>query len=178
VQRPTILISRASCLVPNRFRNHESQSINLACAQERVVVNRRRISEATERVTRRWQQADDAPRLLSQVPDLDSLRMQIEELGSGRTADGSKHTRLFVLPSAPALFLVPCGDPRCEDGGHDLTREIMASLRAHREQFDGQDSCGGSVGSRPCACVIRYWITASYRTAQQFSEPQGVVGQR
>ena len=43
-------------------------------------MNRRRVTEATERVTRRWQQADDAPRLLSQVPELDSLRMQIEEM--------------------------------------------------------------------------------------------------
>ncbi len=125
---------------------------------------RRRATEGAQRVARRWQQADESPRLLSEIPGLTSLRLVIEESGSGRTVGGAKHTRLFVVATAPALFVIPCGDPRCEEGGHDVTREIMFQLRSAKTSFEGSDPCNGMAGTAPCGTIIHYYVTATYRT--------------
>jgi hypothetical protein len=126
-------------------------------------MRRRRTSEAEQRVARRWQQADDAPRLLAEIPELESLRMVIEESSNGSFTTVSRYTRLFVLTSAPALFWMPCGNPRCEEGGHDLTYPLMSALRARKGNVQGVDECGGMVGSSVCGAVIRYDVTATYK---------------
>jgi hypothetical protein len=95
-----------------------------------------------------------------QVPNLTRLQLDIEE----RTgAGGSTHTRRIVIDSAPALFLVPCGDPRCVDGGHDLTTPVMQALRSRKSSSHGEDACNGSVGPSPCARVLHYDVIAEYR---------------
>ena len=55
-----------------------------------------------------------------------------------------------VVDRAPALFLIPCGDSRCADSEHDLTRAVMQALRAHESRFQGTDECSGSVGTSAC----------------------------
>jgi len=107
--------------------------------------------------------ADESPRLLDEVPTLDSLRVSVEESGDGSFLTASKYTRLFVLHNAPAYFWIPCGNPRCESGGHDLTREIMHALRARAERAEGQHDCPGSSGNGYCTTVIRYRVDAAYR---------------
>ena len=107
----------------------------------------------------RRQREDEAPKLLSQVPDLVNLRLEIEERsGAGAT----KHTRRFVVERAPALFLVTCGDPRCTDGGHDLTSAVMRALRGHEASFQGTDECTGGLGSGTCSRVLHFEGTAEY----------------
>ena len=118
----------------------------------------------SERLARRWEQADQATRLLTEVPDLLSLRLEIvEDSEVGGSMAATKHARVFVLASTPAFFFIPCGDPRCEEGGHDITDELMRQLRAHHEQSEGHDACSGSIGSYPCTRVIRYSALASFR---------------
>jgi hypothetical protein len=94
------------------------------------------------------------------VPDLASLELEIEELSG---ASGTKHTRRILVDRAPALFLLPCGDPRCEGGEHDLTSPVMHALRARESSFSGTDECTGTLGSSPCARVVRFAATAKYR---------------
>jgi hypothetical protein len=114
---------------------------------------------AAQRFAERRRREDDAPRLCEQVPSLKSLRIEIEEcFGSGST----KHIRRFVVGSAHALFLVPCGDPRCVDGEHDLTYSVMHALRARETSFHGSDDCAGSIGSSVCARVLRFEGAAEY----------------
>jgi len=91
---------------------------------------KRRNNAAAERFADRRRREQDAPRLADQVPALVSLEISIDERSG---ASGVKHTRRVVVDSAPALFLLPCGDSRCADGEHDLTTTVMRALRAHED---------------------------------------------
>jgi hypothetical protein len=124
-------------------------------------VSFRKNSPAALRFAERRQREDDAPRLSAVAPDLLSLRLEIEEQGG--TAQ-PKYIRRIIVDTAPALFLLPCGDPRCVDGGHDVTDSVMRALRGHSQSFDGTDDCFGSVGSSACARVIRFNAVAEYQT--------------
>jgi hypothetical protein len=119
----------------------------------------RRNNPAALRFAERRRREDEAPKLRVQVPALTSLEIEIEErLGVG----GTKHIRRFVIDRAPALFLVPCGDPRCSEGEHDLTMDVMRALRARQTSFRGSDDCTGAIGSSSCLRVVHFDGTARY----------------
>lgn len=121
----------------------------------------RRDSAAALRFAERRQRENDAPRLREQVPGLKNLKLDVEELcGQART----RHIRRIVVDRAPAMFLVPCGDPRCTDGEHDLTLAVMRGLRARETSFGGTDECTGGLGSAFCARILNFTATAEYET--------------
>jgi hypothetical protein len=120
----------------------------------------RRNNLAAERFAERRRRENDAPKLANQVPTLTSLRLDIEERS---IVGATKHTRRVVVDRAPSLFLVPCGDPRCADGEHDLTSTVMRALFARETSFHGSDDCMGSQGPSACARVIHFDGTAEYR---------------
>jgi len=111
----------------------------------------------------RWRQADDSPRLSSEVPRLETLRIAVTEWRADNEINGSNFVRIYPVPAAPALFLLPCGDQACHDGGHDITREVMQALRAGLTSFEGKDPCYGSQGTGQCTRVLAYKATATYR---------------
>ncbi len=123
-------------------------------------MNFRRNSPAALRFAERRRREDDAPRLGAEVPNLLSLKLEIDERGGSATP---KYTRRIMVETAPALFFLPCGDPRCVDGGHDVTSTVMRALRSRAETFDGADDCSGSVGSSPCSRVLHFEAIAEYR---------------
>jgi hypothetical protein len=135
------------------------------------MMNYRRNSPQAQRFAERRRREDEASRLHEVVPDLVSLRLDIEERSDG---GGNTHTRRVVVDQAPALFLVLCGDPRCTDGEHDLTSAVMRALRTHETSFHGEDECRGSVGPSPCSRVIRFDAKAEYRLAPP--GPQAAAG--
>jgi hypothetical protein len=113
---------------------------------------------AALRFADRRRREDAAPKLCSQVPGLRSLRLDVhEQVGVGAI----EYVWRFVVAHTPALFLVPCGDPRC-DGAHDLTTSVMGALRAHEGSFRGRDPCAGSVGLTSCPRVLSFDATAEY----------------
>ena len=120
----------------------------------------RRNSPQALRFAERRRREDDAPRLHEQVPNLVSLQLEIEDRSG--VAEGSAHTRRVVVDRAPALFLMPCGDPRCVDGEHDLTTMVMRALRQQETAFKGQDECRGSVGPSACSRVLHFDAVAEY----------------
>ena len=122
-----------------------------------------RQKEAAERFAERRRREDEAPRLLDIVPKLETLRLKIEESRAGAALTETSHVRPIVVANAPALFVFPCQDSSCKDGGHDLTSEISAALRARKERFEGEDACRGQVGSAECSRVLRYSATATYK---------------
>jgi hypothetical protein len=124
---------------------------------------RRRNFEAAQRFADRRQREDDAPRLATAVPRLQALRLEVEERRSGVSSAESTHIRRIVVDAAPALFVLPCHDERCRDGGHDVTSVVMHALRAGQPQFEGEDACPGLVGSALCQRVLRYVGIAEYR---------------
>jgi hypothetical protein len=122
----------------------------------------RRHSEAAQRFAERRRREDEAPRLTAEVPRLTGLKLEVEERsGAGPVAEPT-HVRRIVVEHAPALFVLPCGDARCKDGGHDITHGVMRHLRAGETRFEGQDVCPGSVGSSQCSRVLVYVAEATY----------------
>src|SRR5579864_8588173 len=118
-----------------------------------------RNNPAALRFADRRQREDEAPKLRAQVPMLTSLRLVIEERSG---LGGVKHVRRVVVDRAPALFLVPCGDPRCVEGEHDLTTTVMRALHIHETSFRGSDECGGLVGQSACQRVLVFHGAAEY----------------
>jgi hypothetical protein len=125
------------------------------------MMNSRRKSPQALRFAERRQREDDAPRLRDEVRDLIDLRLEVEDRAG--VIEGNRYTRCVVVEHAPALFLVPCGDPRCAGEEHDLTRMVMQALRSQKMSFHGEDACTGSVGASPCSRVLRFEAVATYR---------------
>ena len=137
------------------FRRGPARVVTLVA----MMMPSRRNSPAAQRFAERRRREEEAPNLHNQVPALVSLDLTIEERsGAGAT----KHIRHFVVDRAPALFLVPCGDPRCLDGEHDITMDVMRALRAARTSFEGSDDCMGNIGPSSCLRVLHFAGTASY----------------
>ena len=123
----------------------------------------RRNRDAANRFAERRKREDEAPRLTAEVPSLESLKLDVEERRPGVVSAEVSHIRRIMVEHAPALFEVPCSDPSCHDGGHDLTHQVMRSLRNGAERFEGEDTCAGQVGNAPCERILRYVATATYK---------------
>jgi hypothetical protein len=123
-----------------------------------------RRGDAAERYAERRRREEEAPRLLTAVPNLESLKLEIEERRAGGSLSEAAHVRRIVVERAPALFVLPCHDAACKGGGHDVTHEIMRSLREKQERFTGEHACGGSVGSAECHRVLIYVGIATYKS--------------
>jgi hypothetical protein len=123
--------------------------------------NFRKQSAGAQRFAERRQRENDAPRLTSEIPGLVSLCLAIEEI-SDSTVSRPKHLRHVIVERAPALFIVPCGDPRCIDGGHDVTTSVMRALVNRQTEFQGEDRCAGSIGTSPCTRILHYEANAKY----------------
>ena len=119
-------------------------------------------SPAAQRYADRKQREDEAPRLSEAVPELTSLRLNIVDQPSGGGSQ-VKYTRKIVIEHAPALFLLPCGDPRCTESEHDVTHAIMHALAAHELEFTGDDPCSGTLGLGTCSRVLHFTGQAEYR---------------
>jgi len=126
----------------------------------------RRDNAAAQRFAERRQREDAAPRLASSVPDLLSLSLSVEECSESNLVNEPKHLRRIQVTSAPALFLLPCGDPKCKEGGHDVTALVMRSLLRRESNFQGADRCHGYLGPSPCLRELRYSAVAEYRNTQ------------
>lgn len=124
---------------------------------------RSRATEASQRFAERRRREDEAPRLLERVPELTGLKLEVEERRAASTVADSKHVRHVVVDRAPALFFIPCGDPSCKDGGHDVTNQMMRSLGSHETRFECEDTCSGSIGTAICGRVVRVIASATYQ---------------
>jgi hypothetical protein len=127
--------------------------------------SRRHFGEAAQRFAERRQRENEAVRLREQVPHLDSLRLEIKEHRDGGIAADGAHIRRIVVEHAPALFVLPCGDPSCKDGGHDVTHSIVRALTQGTTKFEGENACQGYVGSANCSRVLHFVAFATYRRA-------------
>jgi DNA-binding LacI/PurR family transcriptional regulator len=119
--------------------------------------------EVTRRTAERRQREDEAPRLAMTIPALQGLRLEVLEHSPSISHPEYTHVRHVVVASAPALFVMPCRDKDCKDGGHDLTQEILAALRRRNATFEGEDVCRGMVGSTGCSRILGYVAAATYQ---------------
>jgi hypothetical protein len=127
------------------------------------MLSHRRNAEAAQRFAERRRREDEAPRLSAVVPNLTDLKIEIEERRAGGVLAEASHIRRIVVEHAPALFWVPCGDPACKEGGHDVTAPLLRALQQGQTNAEGEDVCTGRVGSADCHRTVRWIATATYR---------------
>ena len=123
---------------------------------------RPRDQEATRRARERREEEDAAPRLHEVAPTLRSLSISVHDQGESGALAGTGYVRHVVVARAPALFVIPCTDTTCEDGGHDVTADVLAALRRGDAEFAGEDACHGTRGNVTCGRVMRYVGKAEY----------------
>ncbi len=121
-----------------------------------------RSREAHLRFAERRRREDEARRLKDEVPSLKTLKLEVEEHRRETTIAETKHVRHIIVDRAPALFELPCNDPSCRDGGHDLTDPMTRRLREHSAEFVLDDVCVGDVRGAACGRVVRVLVTATY----------------
>jgi hypothetical protein len=114
------------------------------------------------RFAERRRREDEAPRLKEEFPELKTLKLEIEEHRRETTIAETKHVRIVIVDRAPALFEIPCNDPSCRDGGHDMTDAVAHRLRARTGVFTLEDVCMGDVRGAPCGRVVRLVALATY----------------
>ena len=126
----------------------------------------RRNNEAAERAKRRQEAEDDAPRLAAEIPSLATLRMVIAYRRGEIPVADSAHVKIVMVARAPALFVLPCSNRDCRDGGHDVTSLVMQGLRAGKTKFTGEDQCRGALGSAgtPCTGTGTFEAEATYNS--------------
>jgi hypothetical protein len=121
-----------------------------------------RSREAHLRFAERRRREDEARRLHDEVPHLRTLKLEVEEHRREATIAETRHVRHIIVDRAPALFELPCNDPACREGGHDMTDAMTQRLRAQSTDFVLEDVCMGDVRGAPCGRVIRVLTTATY----------------
>lgn len=104
---------------------------------------------------------DEAPRLRNQLPDLESLRLELDEYHGKEASPTTSYTRYVVVGRAAARFVIPCGSHEC-DGGHDLTRDFMRMLERSTPEFEGEDECFGERRGVTCHHRLHYRAHATY----------------
>jgi hypothetical protein len=110
----------------------------------------------------RWEREDTAPRLVDEIPSLTGLKIAFAERTGETSLGATRHMRHVQVGTAAAHFEVPCNDPDCTDGGHDLTAEIMRGLARGSASFSGQHACAGTNKVGPCERVLEYTVHAEY----------------
>lgn len=102
---------------------------------------------------------DDAPRLAAAFPALRSARIEIvEQVPNGST----RFVKHIVVARSPALFIIPCGDADCKDGGHNITAVIMSAFQRRQTSATGDNHCEGTTGTASCRRSIHFVLTAEY----------------
>jgi hypothetical protein len=122
--------------------------------------SRQRNSEAAKRSQDRREREDSAERLHDVVPRLSTLALELHDTRGEE--QGPSYTRRVVVERAPALFDVPCMEPECKEGGHEVTAPILRALRAGQTRFEGEHTCDGQVGRGHCGRVLRYVGLATF----------------
>jgi len=122
-----------------------------------------RAREAQQRFADRRKREDDSPRLSEELPNLAALKLTVEERRPTAVTAESKYVRHVIVDRAPALFDIPCGDPSCSGGGHDVTQQLMRRLRAGAAEVMVEHECQGGVGSSHCGRILRVIGTPTYR---------------
>ncbi len=123
---------------------------------------RSRSTEASQAAAERRQREDRSPRLKAEVPALETLKLELSELRQGNAVPETVHIKHVAVAHAPALFDLPCLDTTCAGGGHDVTNQVLSSLRSKAGRFQGEHACNGTTRTAPCTRVLRYVALATY----------------
>lgn len=116
---------------------------------------------ANEDVIERRRLEDASPRLLSLVPRLVAVRLELTESRSEGNFTSS-HVKCIAVEHAPSVFMIACGEFRCKHGSFDLTGPILSALRRGETRIEASDRCLGDVGMGRCDRVLHCVAVAEY----------------
>jgi hypothetical protein len=119
--------------------------------------------EREERRVQRVQREAAAGKLLQRYPEVASVDIAIHEARPEGCVSDSHYIRRIVLEHAPALFEVPCSYPSCEDGGYDITHDVLGAISARDPKVEGEKACRGRCGALDCTRVLRFVVKIGYR---------------
>jgi hypothetical protein len=119
------------------------------------------ITDPREELFLRARREHAAGKLAEKVPALVSLRLSIVEARSSGWHGGG-YARHIDLKRALALFEFPCSYAHCQDGGYDLTGDLIGGLRLRRARFEGRHACVGRCGSVNCTRLMFFEAKATY----------------
>jgi hypothetical protein len=122
---------------------------------------RRRDQAQAEATAEHRRREDAAPRLITRVPHLQTLRLTFDEVRPSGATTAASYARPIVVASAPAYFEIRCMEPRC-DGRHDLTTPILRALGDRLPTYRGESACNGVVNNAQCDRTIAYSYEATY----------------
>jgi hypothetical protein len=122
----------------------------------------RRISPAVIAARKRREREEAAKRLAEVVPELESLKLDISDTADYEGALPVSYIRHVIVTMAPAMFDLPCGDKKCEEGGHDVTRKMMRRLRRGDTHWSVKSKCRGSKKGEPCTRELEFEVEAEY----------------
>jgi hypothetical protein len=122
----------------------------------------RRNFKVSQRMIEQRERENAAPRLTEEVPRLRELRIEVGAHRDGALIPESVYIRRVVVTNAPALLWLPCSEPRCEEGGHDITEALVSGLRQGEVRITGESSCSGRVAGVACVRVIHFTAVADY----------------
>jgi len=149
--------------------SHASSIASAASSSSRTKASPMYMSRRQQQIERQERRAvqdrreDEAGKLLNRIPNLTSLSLSIHEGRSDASAGENHYIRRVVIESAPALFEIRCSNPQCDDGGFDITREVLAALASGKSTFEGQQACQGRGRTMDCTRVLRFVGTATYK---------------
>jgi hypothetical protein len=123
----------------------------------------RRARVVAERTLERRRREDEAPRLSALAPDLETLKLELTEKRGSIGVPEATHIRRVVVEHAPALFLIPCGESSCRDGGHDITHAVLRGLQNKATVYEGDDPCSGHTGTAGCSRTLLFVAYATYK---------------
>lgn len=112
--------------------------------------------------TERWRREDAASRLIDEVPALQTLVLALREVRETFLVSGSERKQHVIVSRAAALFEIACSEPRCQDGGHDLTLDVLHNLRKGNTEFASSSECRGTLGNAGCRRELHYSARATY----------------
>jgi hypothetical protein len=113
--------------------------------------------------TDRWKREDAARRLVDEVPTLQTLVLSLRDVRESNAVSGSDRKQHVIVSRAAALFEITCAEPKCEEGGHDLTADMLSNLRHCKPQFSGTSECRGMVGNGGCRRTLHFSALATYK---------------
>ncbi len=121
-----------------------------------------RQAKLNEDVAERRRREDESPRLRAVVPRLLSLRLELSESRGEESQVEFSHIKRIAVESAPSVFVIACGEPRCKHGSYDLTHPILSGLRRGDMRVEASDTCTGDVGTAQCGRVLRCIAVAEH----------------
>lgn len=100
-------------------------------------------------------------------PEVESLKFTGTETGDLRNGDWEQN---ISCSESSLPETIPCGNPRCQQGGYSLRAILITITHSRDAEFDGSMSCKGHEGTpkgrrkgNSCCNRLKYKLEVKYK---------------